>query len=184
MIGALIELMVLSLPSLLYVNRLRRRATKDRAYAVVGWQLGDAASYRLAVVVVLVAVPLTYAAFRLIPTRAYTSANVSVGRATTVGGYVAVGVLALGEEILFRGLIAGLLIRRYGFAIGNVVQALIFLAPHLLLLLVSSSLWPLLPAQLIAGWLLGLLRERSNSIGPPALAHAATNMLAPLLLMI
>lgn len=186
MISALFELAVLSLPTLLYVRRLRRRGeTRQRATAAVGLQVGNRASYRLALLVVVIAVPVTYGAFQLVPTSAYgSSTNVSVGRATTPGGYAAIAILALAEEVLFRGLIAGLVFRRYGFAVGNIVQALIFLAPHLLLLLVSAALWPILPAQLIAGWLLGLLREKSASIGPPTLAHTATNLIAPLLLMI
>lgn len=97
---------------------------------------------------------------------------------------MAIVLLAIAEEIFFRGLIAGLLFRRYGFAKGNVLQALVFLAPHLLLLVVSTSIWPILPVQLIAGWLLGALRYKSDSIGPSSLAHAAANLLAPVLLTV
>jgi uncharacterized protein len=74
-----------------------------------------------------------------------------------------------------------LLFRRFGFRKGNCLQALIFLAPHTLLLLVSLSLWQLLPLQLVAGWFLGWLRHRSGSVGPPTLAHAQTNVLPALL---
>lgn len=87
-----------------------------------------------------------------------------------------------GEEMLFRGFLAGLLIRRLGFAGGNAVQAILFLAPHALLLVVSVAFWPLLPAQLIAGWLPGWLRHRSGSIAPGWIADAAANILAPTLL--
>ncbi len=90
-------------------------------------------------------------------------------------------LLALAEEMFFRGFVAGLLFRRFGFRTGNIIQALIFLSPHLLLLLVSLRLWPLLPLQLIAGWVLGWLRQRSDSIGPGWLAHALTNLLPALL---
>lgn len=48
----------------------------------------------------------------------------------------------------------------------------------------STAIWPLLPVQLVAGWLLGLLRHKSGSIGPSSLAHVAANLLAPLLLTI
>jgi len=75
------------------------------------------------------------------------------------------------------------LFRRLGFARGNTVQALVFLLPHLLLLLVSRSLWPVIVVQLIAGWLLGLLRYRSNSILPGWLAHSLTNALGALAVM-
>lgn len=99
---------------------------------------------------------------------------------STPGGYVQTALLAAAEEVLFRGLLAGWLMRRLGIAAGNLLQALAFLAPHLLLLLISTAFWPLLPVQFAAGWLLGLLRYKSGSIGPPALAHAAANILAAL----
>jgi hypothetical protein len=53
-------------------------------------------------------------------------------------------------------------VRRLGFAVGNAMQTLVFLLPHLLLLLVSSSLWPIIAVQLLAGWLL----HPSDSILP------------------
>ncbi len=60
------------------------------------------------------------------------------------------------EEFLFRGLIAGSLSLRLSLVSANLVQALIFLAPHLLILLVLPEMWPILPAvfagALFAGW--------------------------------
>lgn len=88
--------------------------------------------------------------------------------------------VALGEELLFRGLLAGVLFRRLGFAIGNVLQAALFLLPHLALLFVSLSFWPLLLVQLLVGWLLGWLRFRSASILPGWAAHALLNTLGAL----
>ncbi len=175
-----------AIPSAVYVSRLRRRGrAATEARTEVGWQVGRITSYWWAVAVVAVCLPLTYGALWLVPLDKITrSANVSVGKATTVDGYLAIVVLAVAEEIFFRGFIAGLFIRKYGFAVGNLLQALVFLAPHLLLLLVSVSLWPILPVQFIAGWLLGVLRDRSASIGPSSVAHVATNLLAPLLLAI
>jgi len=57
----------------------------------------------------------------------------------------------------------------------------VFLAPHVLLLLASVSLWPLPPVS-ADGWLLGWLRYRSGSIGPSWIAHAVANVLASLIL--
>ena len=85
--------------------------------------------------------------------------------------------MALGEEIFFRGLLGGWLIRRFGFRNGNLIQALIFLLPHFLLLLVGLDLWPILAVQFVAGWLLGWLRFRSESILPGWLAHSLINAL-------
>lgn len=55
---------------------------------------------------------------------------------------------------------------------------------HLLLLLVSTTFWPILPLQLVAGLLFGLLRAKSDSIGPSSLAHAVSNLAAGPLLAI
>jgi len=52
---------------------------------------------------------------------------------------------AVGEEGFFRGLLGGVLIRRLGFGRGNLVQTLIFLVPHLALLLVDVRSWPIVP---------------------------------------
>jgi hypothetical protein len=118
----------------------------------------------------------------MIPLGQLTHRGVTVGTTHTASGALAIVVLALAEEVFFRGLLAGLLIRWLGFPRGNALQALIFLAPHCLLLLAGTTLWPILPAQLIAGWLLGWLRDRSGSIGPPTLAHTAANLLAALMI--
>ncbi|NLE76526.1 MAG: CPBP family intramembrane metalloprotease [Chloroflexi bacterium] len=91
--------------------------------------------------------------------------------------------VALGEEALFRGLLGGWLVRRLGFAVGNTVQTLVFLLPHLLLLLVSVGLWPLLAAQFLAGWLCGWLRHRSGSILPGWVAHSLSNAFGALAFM-
>jgi membrane protease YdiL (CAAX protease family) len=188
MIGSVIELILFSLPSAFYVLRLRRRGqTSSQARASVGWQAGPPAVYGLAAAAIVALLPITYLALRNGPKTALgsgasSSLHVTYGQSSTPGGYAQIVLLALAEEILFRGFIAGLLQRRYGFGIGNLLQALIFLAPHLLLLLVSTAFWPLLPVQFVSGWVLGLLRYKSGSIGPPSLAHAAANVLAPLLI--
>jgi membrane protease YdiL (CAAX protease family) len=89
------------------------------------------------------------------------------------------GVVQTGftEELLFRGLIAGSLARRLPATWANLFQALIFLAPHLLVLYVMPELWWLLPfifaGALFAGW----LRLRSSSIVGPCLIHATANVM-------
>jgi hypothetical protein len=91
--------------------------------------------------------------------------------------------IAIGEEIFFRGFLGGWLFRRFGFAIGNILQALIFTLPHLLLLIVSISFWPIVAVQLMAGWLLGWLRYKSDSILPGWLAHSLSNAIGALAAM-
>jgi len=200
-ISAILELIVLSVPSGIYLA-VRARAGRGRdARAVMGLRWPAPSGWVLAAAVFVIATGLGYAASRGIATMHPTllhpgatnpraghagggTAGLSVTTAAPdgVGGYGAIVASTLAEEMLFRGFLAGLLIARLGFARGNTVQAILFLAPHALLLIISDAFWPLLPAQLIAGWLLGWLRYRSGSIAPGWVAHAAANILAPTLL--
>jgi len=88
--------------------------------------------------------------------------------------------VALGEEILFRGLLGGYFERRFGFMKGNTVQVFIFLLPHLLLLYVSVSFSVVVVVQFFAGWIFGWLRLRSGSIFPSWLSHSIVNVLGAL----
>ncbi|MFZ0088485.1 MAG: CPBP family intramembrane glutamic endopeptidase [Solirubrobacteraceae bacterium] len=184
--SAVFELILFSLPSLLYARRLRRSgANRLEVRTVVGLQSGSRADYLLAVVIAPLGIALALLLLNLIPTHVLHGGSKNiVGAPDTAGGYAAIVLLALAEEMLFRGFLAGLLFRRFGFGTGNAIQATLFLAPHMLLLLVSASLWPILPLQFIAGWVLGWLRQRSDSIGPPWLLHSLTNLAAALLLAV
>lgn len=181
--SALFELALFSLPSVLYVRRLERAGNSSAvARRIVGLQVGRPSGYLLAALLIL---PMTCAAvglLEIVPSGVlHGHVKNLVGAPSTPSDYAAIIVLALAEEMLFRGFVAGYLFRRFGFGIGNVLQALVFLAPHCVLLLVDVSLWPLLPLQLISGLVLGWLRERSTSIGPCWLVHAAVNTLPALL---
>lgn len=80
------------------------------------------------------------------------------------------------EELLFRGLIAGALFRRFSFWKANAIQASIFLLPHLLILLVAPHLWALVVfVPLALGLLTGWLRHSSGSITPGVIVHAVSN---------
>lgn len=200
-ISAVLEFIVLSLPSGIYLAVQARpgRGSEARTLVALCWPAAN--GWILAVGVFVTATGLGYAASRGIaaihpallhpgaanPRAVHagggtTGLSVATATPTGVGGYGAIVLSTLAEEMLFRGFLAGLLIARLGFAWGNAVQAILFLAPHALLLIVSVAFWPLLPAQLIAGWLLGWLRYRSGSIAPGWVAHAAANILAPTLL--
>jgi len=91
---------------------------------------------------------------------------------------------ALGEEVFFRGLLGGWLMRRFGFLVGNTLQALIFLLPHLLILLVGTRLWPLLAFPALLGWLNGWLRYKPDSVLPGMLVHALGNTISDVLAML
>ena len=103
--------------------------------------------------------------------------------ATTTTAAIAYGVISagFGEELLFRGLIGGALARRLGAWQANTVQALVFLAPHLLILLVKPAAWFLLPGVFVLALLTGWLRIRSKSIGPGLILHGVGNTLVGLL---
>lgn len=71
--------------------------------------------------------------------------------------------------------------RRLGFGRGNLLQAVVFLIPHLALLLIDMRLWPLIPVQFAAGWLLGWLRYKTGTSLPGAAVHVLTNIAAGLI---
>lgn len=91
---------------------------------------------------------------------------------------------AFAEELLFRGLIAGSLSRRLPFAWANVSQAFIFLLPHLLILVVASELWPVLPLVFVGALLFGWIRIKSGSILGSWLMHACGNVTMALMVAI
>lgn len=80
------------------------------------------------------------------------------------------------EEFLFRGLIAGSLGRRLSLPWANLIQAVIFLAPHALLLLILPSVWKVLPLVFAGALFAGWLRIRSGSVLGPWMLHAAANV--------
>jgi membrane protease YdiL (CAAX protease family) len=83
---------------------------------------------------------------------------------------------AFAEELLFRGLIAGSLARRLPVVWANLLQALIFFLPHLLILLVMPEMWGLLPLVFLGALLFGWMRIKSGSIIGPWIMHASGNV--------
>ena len=101
-----------------------------------------------------------------------------------VGAALAYAVLAagIGEELIFRGLIAGALGRRFSLHMANLIQALTFLAPHLLLLLIVPHVWwALIPFVLGLGLVLGWLRLSSGSLWPAVALHGGANFVVGLM---
>jgi len=188
-----LQLIVLTIPSLAYVAVRRRLGERwDEVLGKIGWQGSRPIFFLWSLGAVIVVGGLGWLAFQAVPSEVLQDPNINIsdyaGWTLSLTSFLLVWLreaiyVALGEEILFRGFLGGWLFRRLGFARGNTVQALVFLLPHLVLLLVSRSLWPVILVQLIAGWLLGLLRYRSNSILPGWLAHSLTNALGALAAM-
>lgn len=179
------ELVLFALPSLVYLlilGRVKRLGVRE-ATARLGARWGTGSGYLLTLALVVPLALLGYVAIVATPAGALAAsgANVtgaSVATVTSAAAVLNVIARASGEEVFFRGLLGGVLMRRLGFGWGNLVQALLFLLPHGALLLVDAGFWPLLPVQFVAGWLLGLLRYKAGSFLPGAVLHAGTNLIA------
>jgi len=175
LISAGVQIVVLSLPAAVFA--WRRRSSDARK--VLGLTLGKPTDYWLAVVVTALVGAVSLLATRSIPADVLAAAG-SANRITSLAAGAAVLLRATSEELLFRGFLQGVIGARFGRSVGVWTQAVLFLLPHLLLLALSPLLWPLLPAQFLAGLCLGWLRSRHDSIAPPILAHGVTNLLAGL----
>ncbi|MHA6696143.1 CPBP family intramembrane glutamic endopeptidase [Homoserinimonas sp. A520] len=177
------ELILFVIPSAIYflIQGNRRHLGRTSAAKRLGATWGTGSAYLWALALLIPLGVLGYLAIILIPTEALSTPGVSVAKVTSIAAVLGVTLRALGEEIFFRGLLGGLLVRRLGFTRGNLLQSVIFLVPHTLLLFIDANLWPLLPVQFAAGWLLGWLRTKSGSFLPGALVHAAANIGAGLI---
>ena len=188
-----LQLIVFSIPSLIFITVRRRRREKwNEVFEKIGWQGSRSIYFLWGLGVIILVGGLGWLAFQAVPSDVLQDPNINIsdytGWTLSPASFLLVWLreaiyIALGEEIFFRGFLGGWLVRRIGFAIGNTLQALVFLLPHLLLLLVSQRLWPVIIVQLIAGWLLGWLRYRSNSILPGWFAHSLTNAIGALAAM-
>jgi membrane protease YdiL (CAAX protease family) len=180
-----IQNLVFIIPSLIYIGVLRIRGqTSKYLFGLVGWQLTSLRYLLIGLLTGVLAgvfvstfspdIPPEILENPKIATSQY--AGLTLGLQSFFIALLREGIfVALGEEIFFRGFIGGLLIRRLGFQIGNLLQSIIFLLPHLLILTVSTTLWPILIPQFIAGWIYGLLLYKSGSILPSWVAHSLSN---------
>lgn len=189
-----LQAFLFSLPSAVYAVVLHQRGFSwTAARSRVGWTVPNHRYLIIGLVLgVVPGVVLLIAQPEILPSDVIQNPNIATSRYSDwiaspytfalALGYEAIYV-ALGEEVFFRGFLGGYVIRRWGFGTGNFVQALIFLLPHLLLLTVSVSLWPLLPVQFLAGWLYGWLLFKSDSVFPGWVAHSLTNAIGALVFM-
>lgn len=183
-----LQLIVFGGIALLYVFYRRLRGDPWReALSKVGLRGSPAVYYLWALGVVVIIAALSALVFRFIPADLLNDPQIAqsayTGLALTAANVARVFLIealtvALGEELFFRGLLGGALMRRFGFVIGNLIQSLLFLLPHLFLLTASARLGLLLPVQWLAGWLQGWLFWRSKSMLPGWLAHTLINTLS------
>ena len=188
-----LQVIVLSIPSLIYLLVQKRRGVQwNTIFEKIGWRCCRPIWFLWGLGVCLVVGGLGWLAFRIVPAEVLQDPNINIsnyaGWQINATSFLVILLreavyVALGEEIFFRGFLGGWLVRWLGFALGNTIQAMAFLLPHLILLLVSPSLWPIIVVQFTAGWLLGWLRYRSKSILPGWIAHSLTNVLGALAVM-
>ena len=180
----MLELVLFCLPAAIYVlfQMRRRDRTAADAFSRVGATTGTARDYWRGVLLFIPLLIVAIIAAWVIPADVRDAPGVSIASLTSLGAVVGLVLRALGEEVFFRGLLAGVLIRRLGFAWGNVMQALAFLVPHAALLAIDVRLWPILPVQFVMGWVLGHLRHATGSFLPGALVHVIANVVAGILM--
>jgi len=188
-----LQTIVLCLPSAIFVLVQHWRGLPwPSGLRLVGWRGASLRYLGLGLLFGIIPGLILLATPNVLPRELANNPNISNTRYSTwaatplsfllAWAYEAVYV-ALGEEAFFRGFLGGLLIRGVAFPAGNLLQALIFLLPHLLLLTVSANLWPLLLAQFLAGWLQGWLFFKSGSILPGWVGHSLANAFGALAFM-
>ncbi|MBV9616541.1 MAG: CPBP family intramembrane metalloprotease [Ktedonobacteraceae bacterium] len=189
-----LTILLWALPSFITLGVLRRRklSTKE-IFSLLGWRMSPLRYYLVGVALALIIGGLAALTFWLfardlllhpaVGTTQAMYAHLTLSPATILFIFVSEAVFStLGEELFFRGLLGGWLMKQCGFFVGNSIQALLFVLPHLLLILLASPrYWLVLPFDLLAGWALGWLRFRSGSIWPGWLSHTLVNTMSDLL---
>ncbi|MDN5571680.1 MAG: CPBP family intramembrane metalloprotease [Propionibacteriaceae bacterium] len=169
----MVEFVVFSLPSLIYLAVRRRDAEARATLGLVGT---TASGWLLGLAVAVVSLALGWAATLPVPAEILHGPGTAGRIVGVVSGFMVV-LRAVGEEILFRGFLQGIVARRWGAFAGIVVQGVAFWLPHLMLLTITGALVPLVIAQFAIGLLFGWLRHRTGSIAPGAAAHALANVI-------
>ncbi len=171
------QLIVLTIPSLISAAVHRRRAEKwNDVFVALGWQGCQPLYFLWGLGVMIIMGALAWSAFQVIPFELFNDPRINMnqyaGWTFSARSFVLILLreafyVALGEEIFFRGLLGGWLNWRLGFTIGNIVQAFVLLLPHLLLLLVSYHLWPLIgrPCLMLFAYRLALQPRRVQRVG-------------------
>ena len=101
---------------------------------------------------------------------------------STFGAIVLIVVVVFGapffEELFFRGLVQGVLTRRYGGRIAILAQAVAFGLVHYQIGMTRGQVILTFSMIMPVGFLLGCLRWRYERLGPGMVAHAVFNAIA------
>lgn len=185
----------LGIPSLVYFVVQRRRGESTRDILTVLGLRGSEWRYVLLGVLGGVLIPVL---FRVLSSLGVVSIDYGTsmsgladyrGLPRTATTFVLVLLLegigtALGEELLFRGLLAGVLMKRLGPWWGNVAQATLFGLVHLVVLFTAPRYAVLaFLLSFAAGLFMGWLRGRTDSILPSWATHASGFPVALFLLL-
>lgn len=153
-------------------------------FSLVGFRRGDAGSYARSLLVVALLLGL-FVVLRALVAPGFTPVSSFAGLELALPALAATVFLTsaftvtLGEEVLFRGLVDGWTMRRFGYYPGNALGTAAFTAVHVPILFTAGlDLWPLLLVAVVGGWALGWLRHRSGSIWPGWLAHTLANTIS------
>jgi len=185
------QLITFALPSLIYFVVYvfgKKQLSIKEVLQRLGFQFGHWSYYLWALLLLVPVATLSYlVAHYLLPpgilkdprlNNQFAKLSLSISSVILAFLYNAVYV-AFGEEMFFRGCLAGVLGRRLSLVSANIVQALIFVVPHLVILTVFPAIWPLVTfVPLLYGLIYGWLRLRSGSFFPAYLLHTLTNTLA------
>ncbi|GAA1475393.1 CPBP family intramembrane metalloprotease [Corynebacterium felinum] len=172
----MIEFVIWVIPSFIYAFVQKRKREWESILHSLGATWGDKKSHAIGLGIFLLVCVLSAIVFQLMPEDVFGSLGDSFTRVTSIGAGIVIALRAFGEEVFFRGFLGGFLMRRLGFLAGNTLQAVIFLLPHLSLLILNTGLCPIVVLQFFLGWVLGWLRHYSGSFLPGAVAHMATNI--------
>jgi hypothetical protein len=101
---------------------------------------------------------------------------------TTLGAIVTALIVVVGapffEELFFRGLVQGVLTRRYGGRVAIVIQAVAFGLVHYQIGMTRGQAVLTFATIMPVGFLLGCLRWRYQRLGPGMVTHAVFNAMA------
>jgi CAAX protease family protein len=152
----------------------------------IDWGAGAVTSMVMRVTAAVVALAFILV-FGLDSFRKTTNAPTDGIRPSAFAAVVVVSIVCVGapffEELFFRGVVQGVLTRRWGARIAIVVQAFMFALVHYrvgMTLALTFTTWGQIA---VAGFFLGALKWRFERLGPGMVAHGLFNALAMLVLL-
>jgi membrane protease YdiL (CAAX protease family) len=152
----------------------------------IDWGAGAVTSTVMRVTAAVVALVLILV-FGLESFRKTTNAPTEGITPSVLAAIVVVAIVCVGapffEELFFRGVVQGVLVRRRGARVAIVVQACMFALVHYrvgMTLALTLTTWGQIA---VAGFFLGVLRWRYERLGPGMVAHGLFNALAMVVLL-